>query len=109
MHISPELSTGRGDYHHNNNVLIAQSTTVLFVRPGRIELPSTPWQGVVIPLNYGRFYIGDYSTFYKRIHFCAPGGIRTPNNCFEGRHDIHFTTGACSRLPNEQVPIGKAC
>ncbi len=24
------------------------------MRPGRIELPSTPWQGVVIPLNYGR-------------------------------------------------------
>ena len=29
------------------------------------------------------------------ILFCAPGGTRTPNNCFEGRHDIHFTTGAC--------------
>lgn len=26
--------------------------------------------------------------------FCAPGGTRTPNSCFEGRHDIRFTTGA---------------
>jgi len=25
---------------------------------------------------------------------CALGGIRTPNNCFEGRYDIHFTTSA---------------
>lgn len=25
------------------------------VRPGRIELPSDPWQGSVLPLNYGRF------------------------------------------------------
>ncbi len=24
----------------------------------------------------------------------APGGIRTPNDCFEGSYDIHFTTGA---------------
>ena len=34
------------------------STEVLFfvyaVRAGRIGLPSTPWQGVVIPLNYAR-------------------------------------------------------
>lgn len=27
-------------------------------------------------------------------HFCAPGGIRTPNNGSEDRYDIHFTTGA---------------
>ena len=26
--------------------------------------------------------------------FCAPGGIRTPNNGSEDRCDIHFTTGA---------------
>lgn len=27
-----------------------------FVRPGRIELPTDPWQGPVIPLNHGRNY-----------------------------------------------------
>lgn len=26
----------------------------LFVRPGRIELPTNPWQGLIIPLNHGR-------------------------------------------------------
>ena len=26
----------------------------LYVRPGRIELPTNPWQGLVIPLNHGR-------------------------------------------------------
>ena len=26
--------------------------------------------------------------------FCAPGGIRTPNDGSEDRYDIHFTTGA---------------
>ena len=26
----------------------------LIVRPGRIELPTEPWQGPVIPLNQGR-------------------------------------------------------
>ena len=33
------------------------------------------------------------STFWGTEH-CASGGIRTPNNCFEGSHDIHFTTDA---------------
>ena len=28
----------------------------------------------------------------------APRGIRTPNNCFEGRHDIHFTMGAIAYI-----------
>lgn len=38
---------------------------------------------VFYPLNYkGEYFIG------------ASGGIRTPNNCFEGRYDIHFTTDA---------------
>jgi hypothetical protein len=30
----------------------------------------------------------------QKASFCAPGGIRTPNDCFEGSYDIHFTTGA---------------
>lgn len=25
-----------------------------YVRPGRIELPTKPWQGLIIPLNHGR-------------------------------------------------------
>ncbi len=29
---------------------------------------------------------------------CALGGIRTPNNCFEGSDDIHFTTRAYDAL-----------
>lgn len=27
---------------------------VVFVRPGRIELPSVRWQRAVLPFNYGR-------------------------------------------------------
>ena len=27
---------------------------IIFVRPGRIELPSHPWQGRVLPLNHDR-------------------------------------------------------
>ena len=38
--------------------------------------------------------------------FCAPGGIRTPNNCFEGRDDIHFTTGAGYGHLNTSVKTG---
>ena len=49
------------------------------MRVGRIELPSHPWQGRVLPLNHTRN---------------APGGIRTPNNGSEDRRDIHFTTRA---------------
>ena len=26
-----------------------------FVRPGVIETPTNPWQGLIIPLNHGRF------------------------------------------------------
>ena len=38
------------------------------VRAGRIELPSTPWQGVIIPLNYAREYIKIiYFPFKKSI------------------------------------------
>ncbi len=28
------------------------------------------------------------------FYFCAPGGIRTPNDGSEDRRDIHFTTEA---------------
>jgi hypothetical protein len=38
---------------------------------------------------------------------CAPGGIRTPNNCFEGRHDIHFTTGATTDTRTVPEPLTK--
>ena len=37
----------------------------------------------------------------------APGGIRTPNNCFEGSRDIHFTTRASLALyykRNQTIP-----
>ena len=66
------------------------------MRVRRIELRSRPWQGRVLPLNHTRITEGLYSTRHKRqqYYFCAPGGIRTPNNSFEGWHDIHFTTGA---------------
>lgn len=96
------------------------------MRVGRIELPSAPWQGAVIPLNYTRSTCEDYTTILKRINyfvprtglepaylaayapeayvstnfttwaFCAPGGTRTPKNGSEDRCDIHFTTGAAS-------------
>ncbi len=29
----------------------------IFVRPGRIELPTNPWQGLIIPLNHGRSFM----------------------------------------------------
>src|SRR3989338_8400672 len=32
------------------------------------------------------------------IRCLALGGIRTPNNCFEGSRDIHFTTRARQRM-----------
>lgn len=33
--------------------------------------------------------------FNDRLDFYgAPGGIRTPNTCSEGKRDIRFTTGA---------------
>lgn|GEM_PF-6921631 len=34
------------------------------------------------------------ATLIGREYRCAPGGIRTPNDGFEGRSDIRFTTGA---------------
>lgn len=30
---------------------------VSLVRPGVIETPTNPWQGLVIPLNHGRIFI----------------------------------------------------
>ena len=43
------------------------------------------------PINIGA---KEGTTRAMRKTFCALGGIRTPNNCFEGRDDIHFTTRA---------------
>ena len=35
---------------------------------------------------------------YASLFTYAPGRTRTYNNCFEGSHDIHFTTGAPGHL-----------
>ena len=35
------------------------------VRPGRIELPSHPWQGRVLPLNHDRIHNNLAQIFYK--------------------------------------------
>ncbi len=71
------------------------------MRAGRIELPSRPWQGRVLPLNHARnvkIILSEPSFFrYKKdktYNTGAPGGIRTPNSGSEDRCDIHFTTGA---------------
>src|SRR3989338_5112152 len=40
------------------------------------------------------FVLAPRSTEQSEVRSGAPGGIRTPNKCFEGIHDIHFTTGA---------------
>ncbi len=44
---------------------------LIFVRVGRIELPSRPWQGRILPLNHTRILY----TFIKLD--CAPTRIRT--------------------------------
>ena len=44
----------------------------LCVRPGVIETPTNPWQGLVIPLNHGRIYIYlDNSFEASSIHFMS--------------------------------------
>src|SRR3989344_9030796 len=37
------------------------------VRPGRIELPSHPWQGRVLPLNHDRYFF--LISFQKPFHY----------------------------------------
>lgn len=64
------------------------------VRAPRIELEPLPWQGNVLPLNHARNGINIHHTTENSKSFCAPGGIRTPNDGSEDRNDIHFTTGA---------------
>ena len=67
------------------------------MRAGRIELPSRPWQGRVLPINHARNVSENYSSrtlLFSPENYCAPGGIRTPNSGSEDRCDIHFTTGA---------------
>ncbi len=39
---------------NHNKILATHRFCVLHVRVGRIELPSYPWQGYVLPLNYTR-------------------------------------------------------
>lgn len=38
--------------------------------------------------------LNPFESLGEKLTFSAPGGIRTPNDCFEGSYDIHFTTGA---------------
>ena len=64
------------------------------VRVGRIELPSHPWQGRVLPLNHTRILLEIIAKYSYLQRICAPGGIRTPTIGSEDRCDIHFTTGA---------------
>lgn len=42
------------DTHHFKNIKFCVIKTNNFVRVGRIELPSHPWQGRVLPLNQHR-------------------------------------------------------
>ena len=54
------------------------------VRPARIELAPAPWQGAVLPLNYGRNAIqfvapNDYTYFCNYCKPCAPAKTRTWN------------------------------
>ncbi|MEY2664592.1 MAG: hypothetical protein RIT04_400 [Candidatus Parcubacteria bacterium] len=83
--------------------------SAIFVRAGRIELPSHPWQGCVLPLNHARIRynnVQDYSVpFYFLLLTGAPGGIRTPNNGSEDRYDIHFTTGAYEHHTRQYAKI----
>jgi hypothetical protein len=39
------------------------------VRPGRIELPTDPWQGPIIPLNHGRdrYYLGIFYAYQQLV------------------------------------------
>ena len=82
--------------------------SIVIVRVGRIELPSHPWQGRVLPLNHTRNFL-QYNRarrYYNIMHesisgmrsYCAHARIRTWNNGFEDRCDIHFTTRAESNM-----------
>ena len=98
------------------------------MRVGRIELPSHPWQGRVLPLNHTRNVIIIRKNFFfttnkkgknKNHRFSsashqtgsyapvsrasdqsnsAPAKTRTWTVGFEDRSDIRFTTGAYSHI-----------
>ncbi len=51
----------------------SESGLLYFVRPGRIELPSHPWQGRVLPLNHDRRLL---LLQYSRRGRCRPLYIR---------------------------------
>jgi hypothetical protein len=54
----------------------------------------------VHPERFGRYMARYFSNPHKAglPAFCAPGGIRTPNDGSEDRRDIHFTTGANAKI-----------
>lgn len=73
MHMSPSLSTPV-----LKNPYFSTHLKETSVRPGRIELPSTPWQGVVIPLNYGRFFKQNEYTILVVTNKFSAGNFSRP-------------------------------
>ena len=83
--------------------LIKEWGTVLyFVRPGRIELPSTPWQGVVIPLNYGRL-----SSNITRILPCDPTSAKWQDS-FSTR-TVRVSCFFSAKLPKNRLNLFESC
>ena len=54
IHIPPGLSTDIDTRLQNKDFPKDIIKDIKVVRPGRIELPSDPWQGPVLPLNHDR-------------------------------------------------------
>ena len=69
------------------------------MRVGRIELPSDPWQGPILPLNYTRKW--QLLRSDAQIHKlpCALGGTRTPNPRFR-RPVLYPLSYECNELYN---------
>gem|GEM_PF-2417112 len=67
--------------HHNKTQRSRVRFCMLYVRPGRIELPSHPWQGRVLPLNHDRIYTSLNFTmkkFSKQIRHARTRSLSLP-------------------------------